>query len=717
MKKLFSVAVIFIISLSIKAVPDEGMWLIPLIEKLNLGKMTEMGLKLSAKDIYNLNNGGLTDAVVSMGGGFCTGEIVSSQGLLLTNYHCGLDFIQSHSSLEHDYYQDGFWAKSFKEELPNEGLYIRFLVRIEDVTEQVLKNIKSDMSENQRNEEINKVRQAIAEAAIAGNDYSASVSSFYGGNNFYLLVYESYDDVRLVGAPPAALGKYGDDTDNWEWPRHTADFSVFRVYMSPDGKPAEFSENNVPLKPKHYLPVSIKGVKEDDFAMVLGYPGGTTRYMTSFEVDEQLSITHPNRIKIWGLQQEAWMEDMKADPKIRMQYASKYQDISNYWKFSIGQKAGLERLNVKAGKQEMEKRFTDWVNARNKRKLEYGDALDLIKTSIEGRAKSLNLQQYFSECFGTGIELVLIASNGGRLLNAINSADEKAYNEAAKRLLAASDDLYKDYSAPTDRKSMTEMFSVYKNDISSEYWPDFMFTIDKDYNGNVEKYVDNMFENSVFTGPEKLKSFLENPDAKVLAEDPAYVCLQDIRQVSQKIFGETGDYNTKLARGRRLYIAGLREMDPDIVKYPDANSTMRLTYGSVLSYEPKDAVIYKYYTTMTGVLEKYVKDDYEFDLPDDYMNLYKEKKFGRYADASGYMPVCFLTNNDITGGNSGSPVINDSGELIGLAFDGNWEAMSGDISYEPDLQRCICLDIRYVLWIMDVYAGAKNLVDEMTIRK
>ncbi len=716
MKKLLSITIVFLVSLAVKALPDEGMWLLPLIEKLNMGKMTEMGLKLSAKDIYNLNNGGLTDAVVSMGRGFCTGEIVSSQGLLLTNYHCGLDYIQSHSTLQHDYHQDGFWAKSLKEELPNQGLYVRFLIRIDDVTDRVLENVTDDMAENERNQEISKVMQTITAEATAGTHYSASVSSFYGGNNFYLLVYESYNDVRLVGAPPSALGKYGDDTDNWEWPRHTADFSVFRVYMSPDGKPAEYSQDNVPLKPKHYLPVSIKGIQENDFAMVLGYPGGTTRYMTSYEVEEQLEITHPNRIKIRGALQEAWMEDMMADPRIRMQYASKYQGVSNYWKFSIGQKASLEKLNVKAEKEELEKRFTDWVNARNRRRQEYGDALNLIRTSIEGRAKNLNLEQYISECFRAGTELVTIAGSTSRILNAISSGGDNTA-ENIKRLLSATEDIYKDYSAPTDRKAMIAMFSIYKEDIQPEYWPSFMVTIDREYNGSVEKFVDNMFQKSIFTSQEKLKSFTENPDADRLAGDPALVCYQDIRELALKVAGEEGDYNTNLARGRRLYIAGLKEMDPDIVRYPDANSTMRLTYGSVLSYEPRDAVIYKYFTTMTGVLEKYVKDDYEFDLPEDYMTLYREKKFGRYADSKGYMPVCFLTNNDITGGNSGSPVINGNGELIGLAFDGNWEAMSGDIAFDPELQRCICVDIRYVLWVMDIYAGAKNLVDEMTIRK
>jgi hypothetical protein len=716
MKRILTlfIALIFSINMSLRA--DEGMWLLPLLEQLNMGKMTEMGLELSAEEIYSLNQPSIKDAIVIFGGG-CTAEIVSSQGLLLTNHHCGYGSIQSHSTVEHDYLKDGFWAMSKDEELSNPGLSVTFLVKIEDVTERVLQDVTNDMTESERADVINGVRGEIIREATEGNHYRANVNSFFGGNNFYLLVYEIYNDVRLVGAPPSSIGKFGHDTDNWEWPRHTGDFSVFRVYMGPDGEPAEYSEDNVPLKPRYYLPVSAKGVDENDFAMILGYPGGTQRYMTSYGVDEVLTITHPNRIKIRGIRQEILMADMMADPKVNIQYASKYSGSSNYWKFSIGQKQGLERLNVKGKKEKLEQRFTDWVNKNSKREQLYGDALELIKTSIEGRAEYNNAQQYMSECLLRGTELPSMARNAQGLISALAGDNDEEITEAVVRLKRRAEGFYKDYNSPTDRKATKAMIKVFKEDIDPVYWPDFVAQIDKEYGGDVDKYVDYMFDNSIFTTEDKLMNFLTDPDAEKLENDPALKCAMDMLMVYRDIMQKSGEFDINLEKGRRMYIAGLREMDPDVVRYPDANFTMRLTYGSVLPYQPKDAVIYKYYTTMKGVMEKYVPGDYEFDLPDRLIELYEQKKFGKYADSDGYMPICFLTNNDITGGNSGSPVINAKGELIGLAFDGNWEAMSGDVAFEPELQRCINVDIRYVLWIMDIYAGAGHLVNEMDIRE
>ncbi len=716
MKRLVALFIALIVSINMSLRADEGMWLLPLLEQLNMGKMTELGLELSAEEIYSLNQPSIKDAIVIFGGG-CTAEIVSSQGLLLTNHHCGYGVIQSHSTVEHDYLKDGFWAMSKDEELANPGLSVTFLVRIEDVTSRVLKDVTNDMTESERAEAINSARREIINEATDGNHYRANVNSFFGGNNYYLLVYEIYSDVRLVGAPPSSIGKFGHDTDNWEWPRHTGDFSVFRVYMGPDGKPAEYSEDNVPLKPRHYLPVSAKGVDENDFAMILGYPGGTQRYMTSYGVDEVLSITHPNRIKIRGIRQEILMADMMADPKVNIQYASKYSGSSNYWKFSIGQKQGLERLNVKGKKEKLEKRFAEWVSKNNKREELYGDALELIKTSIEGRAEYNNAQQYLSECLLRGTELPSMARNAQGLLSALSGDDEEEINEAVRRLKQRAEGFYKDYNPPTDRKATKAMIKVFKEDVDPVFWPDFVTQIDNEYGGDVDKYVDNMFDNSIFTTEDKLMNFLDDPDAGKLENDPALKCAMDMFMVYRDIMQKSGEFDINLEKGRRLYIAGLREMDPEVVRYPDANFTMRLTYGSVLPYQPKDAVIYKHYTSMEGVMEKYVPGDYEFDLPDRLIELYEQKKFGRYADPNGHMPICFLTNNDITGGNSGSPVINGKGELIGLAFDGNWEAMSGDVAFEPDLQRCINVDIRYVLWIMDIYAGAGHLVEEMDIRE
>lgn len=715
MKRLVSLFITLILSLNMSLKADEGMWLLPLLEQLNMGKMSELGLELSAKEIYSLNQPSIKDAIVIFGGG-CTAEIVSSQGLLLTNHHCGYGVIQSHSTIEHDYLKDGFWAMSKDEELPNPGLSVTFLVRIEDVAERVLKDVASEMTENERQEVITKMRGEIVKEATEGTHYRANVNSFFGGNNYYLLVYEIYNDVRLVGAPPSSIGKFGHDTDNWEWPRHTGDFSVFRVYMGPDGKPAEYSEENVPLKPRHYLPVSTKGVTENDFSMILGYPGGTQRYMTSYGVDEVLKITHPNRIKIRGIRQEILMADMMADPKVNIQYASKYSGSSNYWKFSIGQKQGLEKLNVKGKKEKTEQKFTEWVNSNNKRKELYGNALEMIKTSIEGRAEYSNAIQYLAECLLRGSELPSAARNLQGLLSALSSGDEEQINEAVNRLKQGAEGFYKDYNPPTDRKATKAMIKVFKEDIDPEFWPEYVMQIDEEFNGDVDKYVDYMFDNSIFNEEEKLMNFLSDPDPEKLEADPALKNGMDVMMKYRELMQESGEFDTKLEIGRRLYIAGLREMDPELVKYPDANFTIRLTYGSVLPYQPKDAVIYKHYTTMEGVMEKYAPGDYEFDLPDRLIELYKQKKFGKYADPSGHMPICFLTNNDITGGNSGSPVINGRGELIGLAFDGNWEAMSGDVAFEPDLQRCINVDIRYVLWIMDIYAGAGHLVEEMDIR-
>ncbi len=713
MKKALTVLFIFIISAGFRAKADEGMWLLPLIEKLNIGKMTELGLKLSSEDIYSINKACLKDAVVSIGG--CTAEIVSSKGLLLTNHHCGYGRIQSHSTVEHDYLKDGFWARTLAEELPNPGMAATFLIRIEDVTDKVLANVKPGMTESERNTAINTARGPIENEAKEGNKYRAQISSFYGGNYFYLLVYERYEDVRLVGAPPSSIGKYGSDTDNWEWPRHTGDFSVFRIYSGPDGKPASYSKDNIPLKPKNWLTVSIKDLNEGDFAMILGYPGRTQRYYTSFEINEILEVTNPIRIKVRGIKQDIWMNDMQADSKINIQYASKYFTSSNYWKYSIGQNNQLKNLNVIAKKQQIENQFNTWVNANTERKAKYGEALNLIKKSIEGRAEYLNAVQYLNECI-QGCEILTFSQLGTGLINSLKSGKSEEIAETTKRLKENLTDLYKDYNAATDQKSTKAMLKLYRADVPVKYHPDFYVNIvDKKFKGNIDKFIDNMFSKSIFTSEAKMNAFLAKPSLKVLENDPALLVYGSINKVGQSVSAERSKFDSDLATGQRLWVAALREMTPEKTLYPDANSTMRLTYGTIKEYDPKDAVTYKYYTTLQGVVDKYKPGDYEFDLPQRVIDLNARKEYGRYGSPKGYMPVCFLTTNDITGGNSGSPVLNANGHLIGLAFDGNWEAMSGDVYYEPELQRTIAVDIRYVLWIMDIYAGAKNLVDEMTI--
>jgi hypothetical protein len=450
--------------------------------------------------------------------------------------------------------------------------------------------------------------------------------------------------------------------------------------------------------------------------MILGYPGRTLRYYTSYEVDAVLKIEHPNRIKIRGMRQDILMADMMADQKVNIQYASKYSGSSNYWKYSIGQKAGLERLNVKAKKEEIEKQFNTWVVADPARKAKYGEALNMIKTSIEGRAEFANAQQYLTECFRTGCELLSTSRFSSQLLSAIKSGNAKQLADEAASIKTSTANFYKNYNPPTDKKSMKAMIKLYRADVPVKFQPDFYVNIiDKKFKGDVDKFVDDMFDKSVFSSQEKLNAFLQKPVLKTIENDPVVLTSASIDKVSTQVANDISKFDANLIIGRRLWTAALMEMAPEKTLYPDANSTMRLSYGSVLDYDPRDAVTYKYYTTLKGVVDKYKKDDYEFDVPQRLLDLYNKKDFGRYASPKGYMPVCFTTNNDITGGNSGSPVMNAKGELIGLAFDGNWEAMSGDIAFEPDLQRTIVVDIRYVLWIMDIYAGAKNLVDEMTI--
>ena len=689
--------------------------MLPLIEKLNIGKMTEMGLKLTAEDIYSLNQTSVKDAIVSIPG--CTGEIVSSQGLLMTNHHCGYGSIQSHSTVEHDYLTDGFWAMTKEEELPCSGMYANFLVRIEDVTKQVMAEIKDDMSESERTSAINEARRKIEKNATSGNNYRVSVSSFFGGNYYYLLVYERYNDVRLVGAPPSSIGKYGNDTDNWEWPRHTGDFSIFRVYSGPDGKPASYSEDNIPLQAKNWLRVSLQERNIGDFTMTFGYPGRTQRYYTSYEVNELMTITNPNRVKIRGIKQDIWKNDMLKDRKINIQYASKYSSSSNYWKYSIGMNTQLERLDVIAKKQSVEEQFNSWIRSDEAKREKYGQAIDLIKRAIEGRAEYLNAQQYLSECI-QGFELLGFNSFGSLLLTVLKSDDEKYVAQTISRTLGTLGEIYKDYSPATDRKSAKAMLRLYRDDVPEKFHPDFYAKIvDRKYKGDIDKFVDDIFDESLFANEDKLRTFLEKPSVKTLENDPVAEIAASINKMIDFVSSEISRFDEDLNKGRRLWIAALMEMSPEKTFYPDANSTMRLSYGSVQDYDPRDAVTYKHYTTIEGVLEKYKPGDYEFDLPERFIDLAQRKEFGRYASSEGYMPVCFLTTNDITGGNSGSPVLNGKGELIGLAFDGNWEAMSGDVAYEPTVQRTIAVDIRYVLWIIDIYSGAGHLIDEMTITK
>ena len=717
MKKLTLIFVMMVLCLGQKARADEGMWLPLFIDRLNYTDLEKMGLHLTAEEIYSINNSSLKDAIIIFGGG-CTGEIVSPEGLIFTNHHCGYGAIQSHSTIEHDYLTYGFWAMNKNEELPNEGLSVRFLVRIEDVTEKVLITLDPTMDETKRTEKIRETSSAISKEATKDNGYDASVRSFFGGNEFYLFVYEVYNDVRLVGAPPSSIGKFGADTDNWMWPRHTGDFSVFRVYTGPDGKPAKYSKDNIPMKSKYYLPISIDGVEREDFAMILGYPGSTDRYLSSWGVQLAIDESNPTIVKIRDKKLEIMREFMDADDAVRIQYASKYARVSNYWKYFIGQTKGLKRLKVVDEKQKQEAAFGEWVNANPDKKSKFGEALQLLENGIAGK-KQFNLASiYLNEAIFRGSEILSFARSYNNLQKLLESKEKNAaaISDEIGKLRNAAPKFFKDYCQPLDMKMLGSMLEMYYQNIPKNQQPLLLEQIFNKYKADFSTYASDVFKKSIFGSSESVNHFLDNPTSKILAKDPALQLLNAFLEILPPIRSGIEEAAKETDKGARLYIAGLREMNPQRQYYPDANSTMRFTYGQVLDYYPADAVHYDYKTHLSGVMEKEDPSNWEFVVPEKLKKLYENKDFGRYGN-DGELVVCFLTNNDITGGNSGSPVINGWGELIGLAFDGNWEAMSGDIAFEPELQRTIVVDIRYVLFIIDKYAGAKNLIDELTITK
>ena len=708
MKKSF-IALLAALMLAPALRADRGMWL-PALIGTRIKDMRSKGFRLSAEDIYSVNKASLKDAVVLFNGG-CTGELVSGEGLLLTNHHCGYGAIQSHSSVRHDYLTDGFWAMNRSEELPNPGLYVSFLVRMEDVTAQVLDGVRDDLPEARRDSLIRFNAARVADAAVRGTDCRADVEPFFYGNQYFLFVYRNYTDVRLVAAPPSSIGKFGGDTDNWMWPRHTGDFSVFRVYSDRDGQPAEYSKDNVPYAAPAHLTVSLKGYKPGSFAMIIGFPGSTERYKTSYEIDYTLGTDNPNRIFIRGERQKLMMEDMLASDEVRIQYASKYAMSSNYWKNSIGESRGLKKLKVRDTKLATEKRFTEWVNADPARKEKYGEALPLIRKAVEGRAPYMDRLQYFSETLLRGTEIIQAAGIARPLVGKDNRLDSSKLESVKKKLEA----FYKDYSPSTDRKIAKRMFGILRDSIAPEHLPSSFVVIEEQFGGDVDAYVDYVYDNSAFADRSRAEALLASPTVEALLNDPAYKMRREVVKTYNALIDPINSFSEDFARGHRLYVAGLMEMDADKVFYPDANFTMRLTYGQVLPYEPQDAVSYNYFTTLDGVIAKEDPENaYEFSVPEKLKELYRTKDYGPYAE-KGVLHVGFISNNDITGGNSGSPVMNAKGQLIGLAFDGNWEAMSGDIAFEPALQRTISVDIRYVLFIIDKYAGATRLIDEMTI--
>lgn len=681
-----------------------------------MDKMAEMGLELTADQIYSLNNTSLKDAIGALDGGSCTAELISAEGLLLTNHHCAYDEIQDHSSVESNYLKNGFWAMTREEELPNPGKTVTFVVRAEDISDRVLPELSPDLTGDARSKKLESLTKDIISEATEGTHYDAYVRSFYHGNKYILFVNETFRDVRLVGAPPESIGKFGHDTDNWMWPRHTGDFALFRVYTGPDGKPADYSPDNVPLEPRHFLPVSLKGYEKDDFTMVMGFPGSTNRYMTSWQVEELLNITHPNRIKIRGIKQDIMMEDMKKSERIDIMYSSKYSRSSNYWKYSIGQSEGLKKLNVIKRNREREDQFREWVNDNNERQVKYGDALSLIQTGIEKRKDLNHSSQYLMECMFSGMETVQIG-NMFRFLYQELSAEEPELEQVemvSSYIRNNAVEFYKEYNPETDKKISIAMLDLMLEDVKPEYQPEVFDLIRDKYKGNTEKYMKKYFNKSILPSETEVMKYLEDPDLKTLEKDPGVQLAMSFFDSYLGLNAITAKYDEIIEEGSRLWMAGLMEMQEDRVFYPDANSTLRLTYGTVDDYYPRDAVKYAHFTTLGGVMEKEDPENEEFLVSEKLKDLYQNKEYGRYGD-QGIMKVCFTTNNDITGGNSGSPVINSRGELIGVAFDGNWEAMSGDVAFEDELQKCINVDIRYVLFIIDKFAGATHLVEEMNI--
>ncbi len=721
---VLSLAIVFgLNSLFASLRTDEGMWLPMFVERLNWTDIQKMGLQLTIDELYSINHSSLKDAVVGLAEGsapngfFCTGEIVSDKGLLFTNHHCAYDVIQRHSSIQHDYLTDGFWAMNAEDEIPNPGLTASFLVRMEDVTEQVLSELDDEMTIEKRAAKIREITSPIKEKASEDGKYDAVVKSFYDGSEYYLFVYQTFKDVRLVGAPPSSIGKFGGDTDNWMWPRHTGDFAILRVYSAPDGSPADYSKDNVPLKPKHHLPVSIKGYEKDDYAMIWGFPGNTERYLTSYGIDFAINQKNPAIIDVFGTMLDVMKTQMDADPAIRIELASDHAGIANVWKYFIGQTRGLKRLDVKSKKEEIEKDFINWYKKNDETNEKYGNVLQ-------------NLQAAYQQMEGTITPFYLIAI-GSSNIECLNLSmqtvvmeemlEKKKENKAQIELTIdalkeTSEEFYSDYNISMDRDMLSSMLSLFKKRLSLNQLPDIFTTINAKFNGDINSYVDYVFKNSIFTDKDRYNKFLSNPKVKTLKKDP-------INELSSSFNKIIASYQANLAEGQqnvslnmRKFIAGLREMNPSVKYYPDANSSMRFTYGTIKDYYPADAVHYDYITHAKGILEKEDPTNEEFIVSPKLKELIKKGDFGIYGK-DGDLVINFLSTNDITGGNSGSPVINGKGELIGIAFDGNWEAMSGDIAFENELQRTISVDIRYVLFVIDKYAGAKHLIDELTLVK
>jgi hypothetical protein len=704
-------AIVFFVGFFVRA--DEGMWFLMFIERLNHRDMQKMGLQLTTEEIYSINNSSLKDAIVQFNGG-CTAELISSEGLILTNHHCGYDAIAELSTPEHDYLSNGFWASTKKDEMKPKSLYVRFFVRMDDCSKRILGKLNDSMSEAEREKAIKEEIALIEKENNDGGKYVVSVRSFFQGNEFYYFVYQDYNDVRLVGTPPDNIGKFGGDTDNWEWPRHTGDFSMFRVYGDVNGNPAEFSTNNVPLKPKHHLPVNIKGVKEGDFAMILGYPGRTNRWLPAGGIEQNVKYAYPAFVEASKTVMDAMKKHMDKDDAVRLKYASKYASTANYWKNRQGMIDALTKFKTSESKAANEAKFNAWAN-KKENKAKYGAVVETINNFYKSTNEKSRHDNYLQLMF-RGSEFAKISRTLGYQLESYAKADDAKKAEMYADLKVAIDEFFNEIYLPAENDILTDGLNLYAKKAGYKMVPS-IDAAGKKYNGEFKTYVNNLFALSFLTSKERVLAFLELPNADQVTNDPLIKLSNDIISHLNAKSDELAKLQNDFGRTYRLLVDGMRQSGLSPVKYPDANSTLRLTYGKVsaLPADKRNDAKVNFYTTLQGTIKKYKPNDEEFDLPKRLIELNDKKDFGEYADKGGYMPVNFLTNNDITGGNSGSPVLNGKGELIGLAFDGNIEAMAGDVIFDTKLQKTINVDIRYVLFIIDKYAGAKHIVNEMTI--
>jgi hypothetical protein len=714
---IISVAITFIITPAIRA--DEGMWIPILIEKYNIKLMQEKGFKLSAEDIYSVNKACMKDAIVHFGGG-CTGEIISSDGLLITNHHCGYGQIQKHSSIEHDYLTNGFWAMSSKEELPNPGLTVTFLKRMEDVTDKVLSGITERMDITEREKTIESNISAITKEAVSDNGYTAFVRQFYMGKQYFLFVNEIFSDVRLVGAPPSAIGKFGGETDNWMWPRHTGDFSLFRIYANKDNKPAEYSENNIPYKPVYFFPISLKGVNEGDFTMVFGYPGATSEYVPSYHIDMVKNYINPKMINIRTRKIEIMDEAISSDPLIRIKYSAKKSGLANSWKKWIGESQGLDKMSTIYKKRDYEEKLSQWINADKVRSERYGNILPEYQ-KLYSKLKEYSLvNSYTNEVFfNSGIEAIGFARSIKTLEDLIVSKEDPDKITMAKvNLQAFASGFFRNYNIQTDKKLFIALMTLYNENLDEKWQAPEFIRIKNSCKGNFNEIVDKLYSKTVFADENRFKAFVSTFNKGAMAKlnkDPFYLLAKDVTSfISENVRPELSVLSGQLQSLNTDYMTVQIEYASDKVFYPDANSTLRVAYGNVKGYYSKDAVYLTYYTTLKGIMEKDNPEVYDYNVPEKLRELYRTKDFGRYTH-NGDVPVCFIANNHTTGGNSGSPVINADGHLVGINFDRAWEGVASDLAYNPEQSRNISLDIRYALFIIDKFAGAGYLLNEMSI--